>query len=43
VTWNAVFKLAWSNTGNTANKISSVTVEYNGTNWIAIGGQAVWF
>jgi hypothetical protein len=40
VTWNAVFLVTWSNTGNTAGKKSSITFEYDGTNWIQIGAQS---
>jgi len=40
VTWNAVFKHAWSNTGNTAGKTSSISFWYNGSNWIQKGAQS---
>jgi hypothetical protein len=40
VTWNAVFKGSWSNTGNTANKRSSIAFVYDGTNWNQDGAQA---
>lgn len=37
VTWNGafVFQVAWTNTGNTANKRSYARFVYNGTNWIS--------
>lgn len=34
VTWNAVFKNAWSDAGNTANKRSVITHYFDGTNWL---------
>ncbi|HMC55001.1 MAG TPA: glycosyl hydrolase family 28-related protein [Gemmatimonadaceae bacterium] len=37
--FHAVFKHAWSNTGNTLGKISSITFEYNGTNWVQLHAQ----
>ena len=40
VTWNAVFKVTWSNTGNTAGKISAITFRYNGTNWVQSAAQS---
>jgi len=43
VTWNAIFKVNWTNTGNTANKRSSITVAYDGTNWIDVAAQSTWF
>lgn len=39
VTWNAVFKLTWSDTGNSANKRSSISCVFDGTNWNADGAQ----
>jgi hypothetical protein len=33
ITWNAVFKQAWSDTGNSANKRSTIAFIYDGTNW----------
>jgi hypothetical protein len=39
VTWDPIFKHAWSNTGNTAGKQSAITFVYNGTNWIQVGAQ----
>jgi hypothetical protein len=40
VTWNAVFKVSWSDTGNTVGKRSSVAFVYDGTNWNQDGAQA---
>jgi hypothetical protein len=40
VTWNAVFKQAWVDTGNTLNKRSSISFNYDGTNWNQDGAQA---
>lgn len=39
LTWPAVFKTAWSDTGNTANKRSSISYIYDGTNWNQDGAQ----
>jgi len=39
VSWNAVFKQSWSDTGNTSNKRSSITFWYDGTNWNQQGAQ----
>lgn len=33
VTWNAVYKHSWVDTGNTASKRSSIAFVYDGTNW----------
>ncbi len=38
--WNAVFKTNWSNTGNTANKRSSISFMYDGTNWNQDGARS---
>lgn len=38
--WNAVFKVSWSDTGNTAGKSSSIDFEFDGTNWIQVGAQS---
>lgn len=38
--WNAVFKTAWSNTGNTTSKRSTIEFEYDGTNWNQVGAQS---
>lgn len=40
VTWNAVFKVTWSDAGNATGKISTVGFWYNGTNWAQLGAQA---
>lgn len=40
LTWNAVFKVSWSDAGNTLNKRSSVSFWYDGTNWNQDGAQA---
>jgi len=40
VTWNAAFKVSWSNTGNTNGKRSSIAFTYNGTNWVQTGSQS---
>jgi len=40
ITWNAVFKHAWADTGNTANKFSSISFRYDGTNWRQEGAQS---
>lgn len=37
--WNAVFKVSWSDTGNTLNKRSTIAFVYNGTNWNQDGAQ----
>ncbi len=37
--WNAVFKVSWSNTGNTASKRSMISFVYDGTNWNQDGAQ----
>jgi len=42
VTWNSTYKGNWSDTGNTANKRSSVEYYYDGTNWRQVGGQMAW-
>lgn len=39
VTWNAVFKKSWSDTGNTLNTRSSISFIYDGTNWNQDGAQ----
>jgi hypothetical protein len=39
VTWNAVFKVSWSDTGNTLNKRSSISFHYDGANWNQDGAQ----
>lgn len=42
VTWNAIFIHSWSDTGNTANRRSSIAFVYDGTNWIQDGAQVAW-
>jgi hypothetical protein len=39
VGWNAVYKVSWSDTGNTANKRSTISFLYDGTNWNQDGAQ----
>jgi len=39
VTWNAVFKLTWSDAGNAAGKRSSIATIYDSTNWNQDGAQ----
>lgn len=39
VTWSAAFKVSWSDTGNTANKRSTIGFWYDGTSWNQIGAQ----
>lgn len=34
VTWDAVYLMSWSDTGNTANKRASARVIFDGTNWV---------
>lgn len=43
VTWDAVFKKSWSDTGNTASKRSIVTFSYNGVNWEQISAQTPYY
>lgn len=40
MSWNAVFKVTWSNTGNTAGKRSTICFEYDGANWNQVGAQS---
>lgn len=40
VTWNAVFKKVWSDTGNATGARSSIAFVYDGTNWNQDGAQA---
>jgi hypothetical protein len=42
VTWNAVFKLTWSDTGNTTGKRSCIRFRYDGTNWNQNAGQSAY-
>lgn len=39
VTWNGVFKHAWSDAGNTLNKRSTIAFRYDGANWNQVGAQ----
>lgn len=39
VTWNAVYKHSWVDTGNTASKRSSIAFVFDGTNWNQDGAQ----
>ena len=41
--WDEVFKTAWSDTGNTANKRSSISFDYDGANWLQAGAQAAYY
>ena len=43
VTWNAIFKHAWSDAGNAANKQCTISFFYDGTNWVQIGAQSPYF
>lgn len=38
--WNAAFKTAWVDTGNTLNKRSTISFRYDGTNWNQEGAQS---
>lgn len=40
VTWNAIYKVSWSDTGNTANKRSTIGFWYDGGNWNQLAAQA---
>ena len=40
VNWFANYLEGWTDTGNTADKRSSITFEWNGVNWIQIGAQS---
>jgi len=44
VTWSSVYDASqtWSDTGNTANKISTISFKYIGTKWRQVGAQVVW-
>src|SRR5207248_7653411 len=39
ITWNVVFVVSWSDTGNTTGKRSSIAFVYDGTNWNQDGAQ----
>jgi len=43
VTWNAVFKQAWSDTGNLAGLKSTISFYYDGANWVQVGAQSPYF
>ena len=38
--WNAAFKEAWSDTGNTRGRRSTIRFYYDGTNWMQMGAQS---
>ena len=40
VSWHAVFKQGWSDTGNTADKRSTITFEWDGTTFNQVGAQS---
>lgn len=40
ITWNAIFKKTWADTGNTTGKVSTIEFEYDGTSWNAVAAQA---
>jgi hypothetical protein len=40
VTFGSAFKHGWADTGNTANKQSTISFAFDGTNWIQVGGQS---
>lgn len=40
--WNAKYKATWADTGNTANKRSTVKFLYDGANWNQIGTQSTY-
>jgi len=42
VTWNAIFKVTWADTGNATGKISTTSFFWNGTNWVQDGAQAAY-
>jgi hypothetical protein len=42
VTWNAVFKVSWSDTGNTSAKRSTVGFWFDGTNWCQLASQTAY-
>jgi hypothetical protein len=43
LTWNAIFKVTWSNTGNTASNRSLIEFEYDGSNWVQCSLQVPYF
>lgn len=44
VTWGSLFdtNLTWSDTGNTASKVASVSLVYDGARWRQLGAQVLW-
>jgi len=40
LTWDAAFKEAWSDRGNTRGKRSTIRFYYDGTNWMQMGAQS---
>jgi hypothetical protein len=42
ITWDPVYKVRWSNTGNTANRRSSASFIFDGVHWNQDGAQAPW-
>jgi hypothetical protein len=40
VGWNAAYKQGWSDTGNTSDLRSTITFEFDGTNWNQVGAQS---
>lgn len=40
ITWNAVFKKTWTDTGNTTGKVSTIAFIFDGTNWQQVGAQS---
>jgi hypothetical protein len=39
LSWDSVFKSAWSNAGNEEAKRSLISFRYNGTNWVQCAAQ----
>lgn len=42
VTFSSLFKTAWTNSGNTSNKVSSISFMFDGTYYQQIGAQMAW-
>lgn len=40
ITWNAIFKKTWADTGNATGARSSIRFRYDGTNWNQIAAQS---
>jgi hypothetical protein len=40
LTWNAVFRQAWSDSRNRAGRRSTIRFYYDGTNWVQMGAQS---